>query len=293
MGPRTLSMVLLSAVLHAGWNVVAKRHPRPTAFLFLLTAVTAVPALVLAPFYPAHLFTGELGEMLVASCLFHGFSFVVLARAYEVGDLSLVYPIARSTPAIVPLLAVPLLGEHISPIGAVGIALSLIGMWLVQTGGVLRWTALRAPAALWAYLMLLLTASFSLVDKRGMDLLTHAPWSSPLPRAMAFYLLQTAGAALVAAPYTLAREGLPRLRASLREHAPLIVTAACAMFASYAIVLECLRTAQISYIVAVRQSSVLFAVAFAVWKLAERPNWMRMTGTLGTLVGIVLIALYA
>ena len=51
--------------------------------------------------------------------------------------------------------------------------------------------------------------------------------------------------------------------------------------------------AQVSYVVAVRQCSVLFAVAFAVWMLSERPTRLRMTGTLGTLAGVVLIALYA
>ena len=62
---------------------------------------------------------------------------------------------------------------------------------------------------------------------------------------------------------------------------------------SYALVLEALRTAQVSYVVAVRQCSVLFAVAFAVWALSERPSRARMTGTLGTVAGVVLIALYA
>ena len=45
--------------------------------------------------------------------------------------------------------------------------------------------------------------------------------------------------------------------------------------------------------VALRQCSVLFAVGFAVWALSERPSRTRVTGTIGTLAGVVLIALYA
>jgi drug/metabolite transporter (DMT)-like permease len=293
MGPRELSMVLLSAVLHAGWNVVAKRNDQPTAFLFLLTAATLLLALALAPLYPMHVFSGQLGVLLLTSCMFHGLSFIVLARAYEAGDLSLVYPIARSTPAVVPLFAVPLLGEHISPVGAAGIGLTLAGMWLVQTGGAVRWAALRAPAALWAYLMLLMTAGFSLVDKRAMSLLSHVPWQSPLPRALVFYLLQTAGACVICAPYAIKRTGLIRMRSVVRAHGVLVAGAASATLLSYVLVLEALRTAPVSYVVAVRQCSVLFAVAFAVWALSERPSRARMTGTLGTIAGVVLIALYA
>ncbi len=293
MSSRELVMVLLSALLHAGWNVVAKRSERPTAFLYLLTAVTLLGALALAPLLSLSVYQGELLVMLLASCTLHGLSFIVLSRAYEAGDLSLVYPIARSTPAVVPLLAIPWLGERVSALGAAGIALTLLGMWLVQTGGAVRWQALRQPAALWAYLMLVLTAGFSLVDKRAMALLSHAPWQSPMPRALAYYLLQTAGAALVCAPYALQRVGARELGEVMRRRGWLVTGAALATLASYVLILETLRTAQVSYVVAVRQCSVLFAVAFAVWALSEKPSRLRLTGTLGTIAGVVLIALYA
>lgn len=286
-------MVLLSALLHAGWNVVAKRSERPTAFLYLLTAVTLLGALAVAPLLPLSVLQGELLVMLLASCALHGLSFIVLSRAYEAGDLSLVYPISRSTPALVPLLAIPWLGERVSALGAAGIGLTLLGMWLVQTGGAVRWQALRQPAALWAYLMLVLTAGFSLVDKRAMALLSNAPWQSPVPRALAYYLLQTAGAALVCAPYALKAVGARELAATLRRRGWLVAFAALATLASYVLILETLRTAQVSYVVAVRQCSVLFAVAFAVWALSEKPSRLRLTGTIGTVAGVVLIALYA
>jgi uncharacterized membrane protein len=218
---------------------------------------------------------------------------VVLSRAYEAGDLSVVYPISRSTPAIVPLLAVPLLGEHVSLLGAVGIALTLMGMWLVQTGGALRGDALLQPAALWAYLMLLLTAGFSLVDKRAMTLLSELPWSGPVPRALAFDLVQTAAAALIFVPFVASRMGRAPLAAFARQHLGVGLLAALATLGSYVLVLEALRTAPVSYVVAVRQCSVLFAVVLAVLALSERPTRLRWAGTVGTVAGVVLIALHA
>jgi uncharacterized membrane protein len=215
---RELGLVLLSALLHAAWNAAAKKNGRPTAFLALIVGFTLPAALLLLPLFPPVALGTELTWLLLASGCLHGLSFVVLSRAYEAGDLSVVYPISRSTPAIVPLLAVPLLGEHVSLLGAVGIALTLMGMWLVQTGGALRGDALLQPAALWAYLMLLLTAGFSLVDKRAMTLLSELPWSGPVPRALAFYLVQTAAAALIFVPFVASRMGRAPLAAFARQH---------------------------------------------------------------------------
>lgn len=293
MTGRELGMVLLSAVLHAGWNTATKRNGQPTAFAAVMAAFTLIAMLLALPWIPVAPLSGELLPLLLTSCVLHGVSFYVLARAYEAGDLSLVYPISRSTPAIVPLFAVLLLGERLSMLGTGGILLTVAGMWLVHTGGAIERGALRQPAALWAYLMLLVTAGFSLVDKRAMALLSTTPWESPLPRAIGYYLVQTAGAALLFVPYAVRKLGARNLVAFTRRHALMGALATLATLASYALVLEALRTAQVSYVVAVRQCSVLFAVGFAVWALSERPSRARMTGTLGTLAGVVLIALYA
>ena len=68
---------------------------------------------------------------------------------------------------------------------------------------------------------------------------------------------------------------------------------ALASFASYALILEALRTAPVSYVVAVRQTSVIFAVILAVGWLGERPSRIRVLGGLATVVGVALIALRA
>ena len=58
------------------------------------------------------------------------------------------------------------------------------------------------------------------------------------------------------------------------------------------LILEAMRTAPVSYVVAVRQSSVLFAVALGVFFLRERPGRVRVIGILATLAGVALISLY-
>jgi drug/metabolite transporter (DMT)-like permease len=293
MTQRELGLVLLSAVLHAAWNVAAKRNAQPAAFVCLLIALTGVVTLALLPLVPAAVWSSSIVLWLAFSSVLHGLSFIALARAYERADLSIVYPISRSTPALVPLFAVPWLGERLSLVGVFGIACTLIGMWLVQTGGALRRKALFDRSSVWAYVLLLITTGFSITDKRLMSLLSATPWDSPIPRAVVGYLLPTVGAALVVAPYALRFIGTPTLARVLKTRAGWVVGAALATFVSYALTLEALRTAQVSYVVAVRQCSVLFAVGLAVWALREKPTMGRVLGALGTVTGVVIIAIYA
>jgi drug/metabolite transporter (DMT)-like permease len=58
----------------------------------------------------------------------------------------------------------------------------------------------------------------------------------------------------------------------------------------YGLVLQAFRTAPASYVVAVRQLSVLFATAIAVRFLGERPSRRRLVGAAATVVGVALIA---
>jgi len=293
MTQRELGLVLLSAVLHAAWNVAAKRNAQPAAFLLLLIGLTGLATLAVLPLVPAVVWSSSIALWLGFSSALHGLSFIALARAYERADLSIVYPISRSTPALVPLLAVPWLGERLSLVGVFGIALTLIGMWLVQTGGALRRSALFDRSSIWAYVLLLITTGFSITDKRLMALLSAMPWDSPLPRAVVGYLLPTVGAALIVLPYALKFIGVRTLTSVMKARGAWVIGAAVATFVSYALTLEALRTAQVSYVVAVRQCSVLFAVVLAVWALREKPTLGRWLGALGTVAGVALIAIYA
>lgn len=293
MTQRELGLVLLSAVLHAAWNVAAKRNAQPAAFLCLLIGLTGLATFALLPLVPSLVWSSSILLWLGFSSALHGLSFIALARAYERADLSIVYPISRSTPALVPLFAVPWLGERLSLAGVLGILLTLIGMWLVQTGGALRRSALFDRSSVWAYVLLLITTGFSITDKRLMGELNAMPWDSPIPRAVVGYLLPTMGAALVVAPYAFKFIGARTLGSVLRTRGSWVVGAALATFVSYALTLEALRTAQVSYVVAVRQCSVLFAVGLAVWALREKPTMGRVLGAFGTVTGVVIIAIYA
>ncbi len=143
MNATALSLVLIAAVIHAAWNLAAKRIRRGGARFvwayYSLSAVVLVPvmavSLAIEPQRPqwTWLFAAAVTAVL------HITYGVVLQRGYAVGDLSVVYPLARGTgPLISVLAAVVLLGERPGPLGLLGAFLVIAGVLVIGTG--------RAPA---------------------------------------------------------------------------------------------------------------------------------------------------
>src|SRR5262245_52882461 len=111
-----LSLVLASASLHALWNLLAKNVSGGIVFVWLFSVLaTAVYAPVLVISMLVHPINLSFGALLFLSvtCLLHIFYYWLLNQGYRVGDLSLVYPLARgSGPLFATVGAVLLLGER-------------------------------------------------------------------------------------------------------------------------------------------------------------------------------------
>jgi drug/metabolite transporter (DMT)-like permease len=288
--PFELALVLASALLHAVWSASIKQSGDPLVFnLLQLPLVVALLAALLP-----HVSLAEVPPLvwglLPATAIAHALYVYWMCRAFEHGDLSLVYPIARSTPAFLPFLAVPLLGDRVSWGGALGIAVVVSGIWLVH--GASRWTLreLSKPAARFAFLTLGATVAYSLVDKAAMAALGRAPWSAPFPAALFYFALLTLAYGLIFTPLVLWKRGTGALRRADRRSFAVATVASLISVMSYTLVLQALATANVSYAVAVRQTSVLFAVAISTWFLGEQPGPQRVAGALATVLGVALIA---
>lgn len=291
MTPFELGIVLLSALLHALWNAAAKGSASPMGYVLAMEVATTVAAVALLPFFEPGEIPRLVWGLLAATAVAHGFYAYFLSLAYQHGELTVVYPIARTTPAFVPLIAVPLLGESVSLAGALGIALVVAGMWGVQTEGRLRLRDFATAGAAFSYLTLATTVVYSLVDKQAMAGLEAAPWSGAAPRAVVYYFLISAAQLPVFAALALPRVGWRSVAHAFRSEGRTVLGGGVAALASYGLILEALRTASVSYVVAVRQTSVLFAVLLAVRWLGERPSWQRVVGGAATVVGVALISL--
>ena len=291
MDATELAMVLLSALLHAAWSASIKGSESPLAFNLLQLGAGGVGLLLILPFFVLAEIPGRVWLLLGITGSVHALYVFLMSRAYEEADLSLVYPVIRSTPALLPFVAVPWLGEAITWVGGVGIAVVVAGIWVLHLEPRRGRRALLAPGLGLAWLALFTTVAYSLLDKRAMELLSAAAWSGPAPRSLVFFFLLAATHGLFFAPLALSRIGAPELAASWRHGLWRPTAALVASALGYGLILEAYRTAPASYVVAVRQTSVLFAVALAALFLAERPDRRRVLGAGATVVGVALIAL--
>ena len=280
-------MVLASALLHAVWNGYAKRAGNPTAFLGLLAITSTAVSIAALPFFDLAEIPRSVWWLTGGTAVAHVFYQVFLGVAYERGDLSVVYPIARSTPALVAIIAVPLLGDPVTVGGAAGIAVVVAGMWLVQTDGRITIAALTGPGVGFAYLTLITTAGYSILDKQAMVAFANAErWSGPLPVSLTFFVLLQIASGIPYIPYALSRAPRSHVLLILRQHKTLLAVGTVAAIASYGLILAALQTASVSYVTAVRQTSVLFATAIGVAFLRERPGRARIAGAVAIVAGV-------
>ena len=288
MTSAALGLVLTAALLHATWNLALKQSARKltVSWLSLLAGVLlATPGVLLLPGGPGVSPAGW--ACVLATGLLHALYFLFLSEAYERGELSLVYPLARgSGPLLVALLAPILLGEVLAPAGATGIGLVVLGLFGLAGGpepagpGQSRLLAQwRAPHVALALLTGLTIAGYSLVDKVGVSLV----------HPYLYQVLMFWGAFLLLTPYVLWRQ--PPSVASLKAEWRTVAFVAVFSFAAYLLVLFALRLAKVAYVVAAREVSIVFGAALGAAFLGERHGARRLVAAAGIAAGIVLIGL--
>src|SRR5688572_6928076 len=116
MSLAALALVVVGAFIHAYWNLLVKRAAGDPAFVWLFSFTSALIYLpvvvVLIALEPLDYGPTE-WALILSSGVLHLAYAVTLNHGYRVGDLSVVYPIARGTgPLISSLGAIVLLGER-------------------------------------------------------------------------------------------------------------------------------------------------------------------------------------
>ncbi|MFL6031721.1 MAG: EamA family transporter, partial [Rubrobacteraceae bacterium] len=131
-----LGLVLAAATFHATWNLLAKRAGDGGAvFVWLfgfLAMLIYAPLAVVVVLLERPYFGPEALVFMFGSGVLHLGYFVLLQRGYAIGDLSLVYPLARGTgPLLATAAAIILLGERPGTVALLGIALITIGVFML------------------------------------------------------------------------------------------------------------------------------------------------------------------
>ena len=196
MPPNFVLLVLFSACLHALWNGYSKASRSPQIFFFWVGVFTATIAIVIFAIQPP-VIPPSVRIYVVASGLVHAVYWFSLSQAYSSGDISYVYPIARSAPGFVPLFAFLFLHEAISARGLMGILCIIFSIYLLQQRGggmqlkkLIRRTKQRD--AIWAFSTLCTVIAYSLIDKKGMSEFHAGTTRLAAWQAVSYYLTQAA-----------------------------------------------------------------------------------------------------
>ena len=284
----SLSLLVLAAVLHALSNALIKLSYDKLAFTWWMLTASAILG------FPLIVLIGQpqpIGWLIViTSGLIEAVYFITLTRAYALGDLSQVYPIARgSAPLFVLLWALVFLGERPTPIGAGGIFLVVLGLYLVNLPSLAEWRrplrGFKSAAPRWALLTGLLISIYSAVDKVGVR------YIDPLPYLYVF--LVVAWLALSLQWFNANRRSA--LRAEWRAGERKLLLSACAVAllggGAYALVLAALRLSPVSYVSPVRELSVVFGAWIGVRYMNEAGGRLRILAAALVALGVITIAL--
>ena len=284
----SLILVLLSAVAHASWNLMLKRAGDPEVFAWVMLVVGSI---LLAPVGLALLWYNSMDFpglwFLLASVVLHVFYFILLARGYATGDLSLVYPVARGMgPMLVPVLAVILLGEIVETMAIVGIAAIVGGIYTISWWGnfhqVLRSPLLflRSAGMRYAVLTGLTIAVYSIVDKEGVG---HI-------QPLLYIYFMFIGTVALLAPYILANKGMETVKSEWRANAVPITVSGLLAFAAYGLVLTAFSLSRVSYVAPAREVGIVIGVLMGIFLLKEPFGRGRLLGSGLIVGGLVLIA---
>lgn len=283
-------LVVTSAFSHASWNLLAKEGSDKESFLLLATLTSLFTLLPVFYFLiPSWQLPFAAVPFLIASAVAETLYFTSLGKAYELGDLSVVYPLARSSPLFLTVLSIVFLGEEISAWGAVGILLIVLGVYAIHMKSLslndlktpLR--SLRGRASQFALLTAIWTTMYSMIDKLGVTMINPIVYAFWLELFILLFLT----------PLVVLRRGWRNVAQEWRNSKVKVTVAGFFMRIGYILVLVAMSLAQVSYILALRQLSVVLGAAAGVILLREKYGKVRLVSSMIMFTGVYILGVLA
>jgi drug/metabolite transporter (DMT)-like permease len=290
MSALAILLVLLSALFHALRSLFTKESGDKQVFLWLYSIIAL---LSFSPLFIYFLFrVGFTNPAAYAWCAGSGFIhflyWIFLTQAYKEGDLSHVYPIMRSSPALVLVFAVFFLGEQVSLEGIAGILLVAVGVYIINMKHLSGHELLEPFRSIasdrstrFAFLTLISVAFYSIVDKMAVN---HIH-----PILFAFFHLFCGMCYYT--PYILLTKKVDIIKKEWHSGSVRIILAGVIGIIGYSMILIAFTIERVSYIVSLRQLSVVFAVLMGSFWLKEKHTAIRLSGAVIIFGGCFLISM--
>jgi drug/metabolite transporter (DMT)-like permease len=287
-----LFLVLTGALIHALWNIAAKKAGGDARFTFFSAIIMFVvwsPLCIWLGWKVVPTWGWIEWTAMAVSGFVHWLYFICLLTGYRKSDLTVVYPVARgSGPLLSSGVAVVVFGEQLSAYGVLGIAGVVIGVFLVA-GGPAFLRAAHDPekrerihtGIFWGALTGALIACYTILDAWAVKVLAISPilfdyWCNVLrmpyssvavlrdvPEAKRLWKLQWKYAAIVGIFSPIA----------------------------YVLVLYAAKIAPVSHVAPAREVSMLFAALIGGQLLGETDRGLRILGACCIAAGVMALAL--
>ena len=289
MHPLAILLVLLSAAMHAFRNFFNKKASDKQAFVWWYEVFGLIF------FTPLFLFTllheGTNTHISIAFIFLSGFVHFIywyfLSKALEKGDLSLIYPIMRSSPALVLIFSIAILGEDVSALGVTGILLVAIGVYTINMESLALFELFRPfrsmtrdRAIRFAFLTLFSVACYTLVDKIAV---------SQMHPVIFAYIYPWISLSLFSG-YIFKAKSSGVLKKEWALHKGSILVCGVLSIFGYFLILQAFTMERMSYVVGLRQLSIVFAVLLGGHLLKEKNKKIRIASSIIIFLGAYLIA---
>ncbi len=292
MPASAFALILLAGIIHASWNIAAKKANGDARFAFqssVLMALLWAPVGIVLGWNVVPQWGAVEWGFIAASGVLHVVYYVTLLRGYRRSDLTVVYPLARgSGPLLSSLVAILFLGERISAVGLAGIVGVVLGVFLVA-GGPRLWRSSHDAAqrervrkgVRYGVLTGAFIASYTVVDSYAVKMLAMSP-------ILLDYFGNFVRIGLLAPAVLRDRAAAAQAWRAQWKYALLV---AAISPVSYVLVLYAVQQAPISHVAPAREVSMLFAALIGGHLLREGDRVLRVIGALFIAAGVIALAI--
>ena len=288
----SLALVILAGLIHAIWNITAKKaggDARFATFTSVLMALLWAPLGIWLGWDVLPTWGSTEWGLVLASGILHLLYYIALLRGYRKADLTVVYPLARgSGPLLSSLTALLVFGEQITALGVTGIFAVVAGVFFIA-GGMGLFRAAHDPAKqagirtgmLYGLLTGVFIAAYTVVDGYAVKFVLMSP-----------ILLDYYGnfVRLLFLLPTVLRDRATAARHWRKQWKHALVVAVISPI-GYVLVLYAMKAAPLSHVAPAREVSMLFAALIGGQLLGERDRLARISGAALIAFGVMALAL--
>lgn len=278
-------MICFSAICHATWNYATKKVKSDSTFIWLFSVVSSV---IYAPLALVFLYLNKIDFkpvfilFILGSVILHSIYFILLNKGYSVGNLSIIYPLARGTgPLFSTIIAIIFLKENASVAAILGILLIICGIITITGNPSLVFKAGKDKSLTFAFLCGISIASYTIFDKIAVSAIMLPP--------LILDWLSNLGRAILLTPYAIGRK--EEVKKLITYHKKEALTVGILSPLSYILVLTAMVTIPVYYIAPIRELSILIGAFLGVKFLSEELTKIKTLGICLMTIGIITLSL--